>query len=322
MQLEQAFEEFATAFDREGTGALVAVHAAVVATTVGWVSELKEGLAELEQFFHALVTGSEQALAGFVAVNDGAGPAAKTGIAATGGAGVNLDGALTVGGVGIELVQRAVVAAPWIAVLKQVSPYFFSGEEFDWVRNPYAREIRVTAQAFAGLAPGHRLGAGRTFGPTRSQVKNRFAPVAEPLIDEHIDGIDLHPLRTPAESAIGRRIAATDDVYPERLLWRRLEQVDFNVEPILLGKFLHPRQRAFDHFDDCGDFYASIRAEDYNRLLPLVFRSGQNRVEHERRQHCTVLPAAETNQPGAGILQVQLAESVPNILVNRGGHGR
>ena len=84
LQLEQAFEEFPTAFDGERAGAFVAVHAAVVAPAVGGVAEFEERFAELDQVFHAFVTGGEQAFAGFVALDDGAGPAAEAGVAAAG----------------------------------------------------------------------------------------------------------------------------------------------------------------------------------------------------------------------------------------------
>ncbi len=83
----------------------------------------------------------EQAFAGLVALNDGAGPAAEAGVAATGGAGVNLDGAFAVGGAGVKLVERAVVAAPRIGFLEQVGPDFFGSEEFNRIGYPDAGQI-------------------------------------------------------------------------------------------------------------------------------------------------------------------------------------
>ena len=162
----------------EWAGAFVAVHAAAVAPAVIGVAEFQERFAELDEVLHALVTGGEQAFAGFVAVDDGAGPAAEPGVAAAGGAGVNLDGALAVGGIGVELVKRAVVAAPGIGFLEQVCPDFLGGEELNGVGHPDAGQIGVTTQAVAILAASHCLRAGRTFRPARPQVQDRLAPVA------------------------------------------------------------------------------------------------------------------------------------------------
>jgi hypothetical protein len=53
--------------------------------------ELKQSFAESNQMLHAFVTAGEQPLAGFVALDNGAGPAAEAGVAATGGTGINLE---------------------------------------------------------------------------------------------------------------------------------------------------------------------------------------------------------------------------------------
>ena len=112
-------------------------------------------------------------------------------------------------------------------------------------------------------------------------MQDRLAPVAEPLVHEDGDGIDLQALRAPAEGAVGRRVAATDDVHPERLLGRRLEQVDLDVEVVLLGELVHPRQRAFDHFGDGRDFHARVGAEDRDRFFPLCGGDGQDGVKDQ-----------------------------------------
>jgi hypothetical protein len=50
---------------------------------------------------HSLIAAFEKALAGFVAVNNRAGPATKTGIPASRGAGINLNRAFTTTGLRI-----------------------------------------------------------------------------------------------------------------------------------------------------------------------------------------------------------------------------
>ena len=118
LQGQEAFEEFAAAFDLERAGTAVAVHAAVVAPAVGGFAELEECVAELDKVLHALIAGGEQSLAGLVAVHDRAGPAAEARIAAARGAGVDLDGTFAVGGAGVEFVEGAVVAAPRIGLFQ------------------------------------------------------------------------------------------------------------------------------------------------------------------------------------------------------------
>src|ERR1019366_1592933 len=73
----------------------------------------------------------------------------------------------------------------------------------------------MTPQSVASLAAGHGLGAGGAFGAARSEVQDRFSPMADPLLYKVIDRIDLHPLRTPAEDAVGRRIATSKEVDPK-----------------------------------------------------------------------------------------------------------
>ena len=119
--------------DGQRAGIGIAVLALQVAFAVGRVLVKQEGLAELDEFFHAFVAAGEQSFAGFVFVNDGAGPATETGVAATGRAGVNLNGTFAAARVGVEFVERAVVVTPRVRVLQEISPDFFGGEEFDGV---------------------------------------------------------------------------------------------------------------------------------------------------------------------------------------------
>jgi len=45
-------------------------------------------------------------------------------------------------------------------------------------------------------------------------------PMADTLPHQGIDWINLHPLRAPAEGAVGRRVAPSNDVDPKGLFYR------------------------------------------------------------------------------------------------------
>ena len=142
------------------------------------------------------------------------------------------------------------------------------------------------------------------------------------LIHKGGDGVNLHALSAPPEGGIGRRVAATDEVGPDGLLGRGPQQVDFDVETALLREALYARQGAFDHFDNGGDLNPGVGAEDGDRLLALVLGDAGNDLDDERGEHGTVLAAAEADQPGEGILQIQVAEGVFNVTVAAGTHWR
>src|SRR5713226_2443574 len=127
-------------------GAVVAIHPTFVAPTVVGVAEFKECLAELHQFLHPFIPSGEQAFASFVAINDGAGPAAEARAAATRSAGINLNGALAACGVCVEFVKGPVVATPGVGVLKQVSPDFLGDEELNRIGYPHARQVGVPVE--------------------------------------------------------------------------------------------------------------------------------------------------------------------------------
>ena len=76
-------------------------------------------------------------------------------------------------------------------------------------------------------------------------------------------------LRAPAKGPVRRRIAAADDVHPEQLLGRRSKKIGLDIQAVLLGELLHPRQRAFDHFSNGRDFDPRVSAENRYRLLSL-----------------------------------------------------
>ena len=46
--------------------------------------------------------------------------------------------------------------------------------------------------------------AGGAFGATRAQVQDGLAPMANPLLEEFVDRVNLHPLSAPAEGAVGQ----------------------------------------------------------------------------------------------------------------------
>jgi len=88
--------------------AVGAVHASGVAPAVLGVLHIEQGLAKGEQGFHAFVAAGEEAFAGFVALDHGAGPAAEAGIPTARGAGIDVDRALAAAGVLVEPVEVAV----------------------------------------------------------------------------------------------------------------------------------------------------------------------------------------------------------------------
>jgi hypothetical protein len=76
--------------------------------------------------------------------------------------------------------------------------------------------------------------AGGAFGAARSEVQNGLSPMAHTLLHEDIDRINLHALRTPAEDAVGGRVAPSNNVHPEGLFDQWFQQVSFDIEAILL----------------------------------------------------------------------------------------
>ena len=122
-----------------------------IALVVGGVAVEKERLAEAKQCFHPFVASGEEAFARFVALDDGAGPAAEAGIAATRGGGIDNERAFAAGGVGVKFVEGAVVVAPRVRLLQKVSPDFLRAEEFDRIGNPDVGQILVAAKAVLRL---------------------------------------------------------------------------------------------------------------------------------------------------------------------------
>src|SRR5207245_10986664 len=116
----------------------VAVYAAGVACAVCGVAVEQERFTEFDEFFHALVAAGQQSFTCLVAVNNRARPAAEPAVAATGRAGVDLDGTFAAAGAGVELVEGTVVTAPRVGFLEQVSPNVLSGEEFNRIGHPHA----------------------------------------------------------------------------------------------------------------------------------------------------------------------------------------
>src|SRR5947208_2304203 len=115
-------------------------------------------------------------------------------------------------------------------------------------------------QAVACFAIGHGLGAGGAFRSASAKVQDGLSPMADTLLRKDVDRIDLHALRTPAESAVGRRVAAPDDVDPKRFFDDWFEQTGVDVEVVLLGAFPHPVERAFNHIYNGGNLDAGVRA--------------------------------------------------------------
>ena len=57
-----------------------------------------------------------------------------------------------------------------------------------------------------------------------------------------------------------------------------------------------------------------------NWLLALIFGNAGDDLDDERGEHSAVLAAAEADQPGARVFQIQVAEGVFNVGVTAGTH--
>jgi len=135
-----------------------------------------------------------------------------------------------------------------------------------------AGQAGMPPQSVARLACRHSLGAGGAFGAARSQVQDGLTPMADSLLHEVVDGINLHALRTPAEGAVGGWITTADDVDPEGFLVDRLQQIRFNVQALLLGELAHPVERAFNHLGNGRNLDARVRAQNRHRFFSAVRR--------------------------------------------------
>ncbi|MGA3168762.1 MAG: hypothetical protein ABSF14_21890 [Terriglobia bacterium] len=98
--------------------------------------------------------------------------------------------------------------------------------------------------------------------------------MANTLLHQGIDRINFHPLRAPAEGAVGGRVAPANDVDPKGFFDEWLEQVGVDIEVVLLGTLAHAVQSAFDHFGNGGNLHARVRAKDRNGLLSLFGGNG------------------------------------------------
>src|SRR5712692_6653332 len=151
-------------------------------------------------------------------------------------------------------------------------------------------------------------------------MQNRLTPMADVPLNINGNGIDLHPLCAPPEGAVWRWITAADNIDPKRLLRRRSQQISFSVQVVFIGKFLHPSQRALDHFDDGRNLNPGVGAKNRDFLFSSFRRNVEHRIENKRRDHGTVLTAAETDQPGAVIFQVELTQRFLNIPIGSDWH--
>ena len=86
---------------------------------------------------------------------------------------------------------------------------------FDGITDPDTGKVWVSTEPVASLPCLQGLGTAGSLGPACAKVEDSLAPVAQALLHESRDGVNLQPLRTPTESAIGRWIPSADYVYPE-----------------------------------------------------------------------------------------------------------
>ena len=141
----------------------------------------------------------------------------------------------------------------------------------------------MAIEAVTLFAAGHRLCASSALGTACAKVEDSLAPVAvlQALLDKGGDGINFKALRAPAEDAIRRRIAASDNVDPKGLFWRRFEQLRFDVQLVLFGESPHAIEGALDALGNGRYLDSCVGAENCNGFFALFGRSGQDGVEHE-----------------------------------------
>ncbi len=209
-----ALEEVDAAADAAEVAVGAFAIAFLVAPKVEFVAKVEEGL---EPVFAVVV--EDHGFHGFVAIDEGADPAAKAGAATTGGAGIDDEGAFVVGGgAAIDLEEFLVGVAPGVGPLHEVEPHLIVGPVFDGAVDEGVGQAGVgaepVAQAFAGVF-GYGGGAFGAFGFAGAEDEDGVAVFADDVADEAVGGVDFQALGAPAKFLAGGGVAFADEVDPE-----------------------------------------------------------------------------------------------------------
>jgi hypothetical protein len=113
----------------------------------------------------------------------------------------------------------------------------------------------------------HHLRARRALGLPRAEHQRDLAVLRDLLHDESSGGLDLHPVRTPAELVVGCRISPADEIYPERFIRSRAHLVRLNRKPLFFRSTRHALQRSVEVVHDDRRLHQRVRCDDEHRLF-------------------------------------------------------
>ena len=239
---------------RAGDGPVVeeldlAVHAPEVAPVAVGLVQL---VAQLEERRHPdlLLVVLDHRLHRPVLVDDRADPAAEPAGAAARRRAIDDQRALApLGRPLVHAQERLVVVAPGVLHLHEVEPDVVVVPVLDGRVDERVGQAGVGDEPLAD-APGCVLldggGPSLALGLARAEDEDGLAVLLHDLADELVGRLDLEPLGAPAELLARGRVAAADQVDPERVRDLRRELVRVDRHLLLAGRVPHPVERGLD----------------------------------------------------------------------------
>lgn len=297
--------------------------AAVAATgkpTLGVVADCDEPVSEVEQGRELFEAGFDEACKAAVFLNHRAGPAAEARRGRATGWGVVLrchNRTLAAARIAVELDETLMAAAPRWIVLRQELPNVVCIEFNDGSENETALEIIMVVEAFAIVVPRDHACPRRALAAPDAQQKDHLSGKAHLVADILARRLNLHPIRTPAERAVGRGVAAADQIDPEGLggvgPCRRDRDGKFEC-----GRCAVDLRQSFpDVADYQRAFDKRIVRDDVDGTGAVAARKRQQMLHHEMRNQSAVLAAGETDDPG---FVVRLRILIGDLPSNRVEH--
>ena len=217
------------------------------------------------------------------------------------------DGTLATPGVAIKPDEAPMAAAPGRIVRRQKFPDVIRIEVHDRPEHEAALEIVVRVETSAGVVSRDHARARRALAAPHAQQKDHFSREARLLPDVPACRPNLHSVRAPTERAIGRRVAAADQIDPEGLVFigRRGRNRDREFER---GGGGFDLRQSFPYVaDDQWAFHERVVRDDMNGSATLAARERKQMLDHEVRHERTVLAAREADDP-------RLAMRLPILL--------
>jgi len=126
--------------------------------------------------------------------------------------------------------------APWRIVRREEFPDVVCREIDDRPIHHASDEVVVTVQAAAIVVTGDAACAGRAFVPPHAEEQDHLAGGGDLISDIPTCRLDFHPIDAPAKRAIGRRIAPSNDIHPERRRWLGCRCYDLQRQPPGFGR--------------------------------------------------------------------------------------